>query len=84
MESYELVLNRRGGTNLWYGGHVYRKKVVYHNTINWVCLRGTCSGRATTRQDGSIKLGKTPHNHSKKFSVLDLKYDQKTEDEDNE
>lgn len=60
--------NRRGGYNLWYGGYIYRKKVQYSNSINWICLNNNCRGRVVTRDNNSfIKEGKTPHNHSPNY-----------------
>lgn len=71
---YQLVPNRRGGMNLWYNGYVYRKKIEYCNTINWVCLQNNCSGRVTTRiNESSIKESKKAHNHLPKFSVVSTK-----------
>jgi hypothetical protein len=64
------VPNRRGGFNLWFNGFIYRKKIEYVNTINWVCLQNSCSGRVTTRiHDRTIKESKKPHNHPPKFTV---------------
>ena len=67
-DTFELVENRRGGYNLWYGGYVYRKKVEYSNSINWICLNNHCRGRLVTRENNTvIKEGRTPHNHSPKY-----------------
>ncbi|KAG5672373.1 hypothetical protein PVAND_002505 [Polypedilum vanderplanki] len=57
--SAEYVPNRRGGFNLWYNGHIYRKKVEYSNSTNWVCLNNNCNARVVTRNTESntiIKL----------------------------
>lgn len=72
---YKLVKNRNHGFNLEYGGYVYRRKMVYRNSINWVCTRqsnrgagvdsggGMCPGRCVTNVNGQIKLGKRGHDH---------------------
>uniref|UniRef100_A0A1L8DCU2 BTB domain-containing protein n=1 Tax=Nyssomyia neivai TaxID=330878 RepID=A0A1L8DCU2_9DIPT len=72
---YELVPNRKHGTNLHLYGYLYRKKAVFSNTINWICSKAakkclktgkwiSCSARVITNQSGGFKLGKIPHNHT--------------------
>lgn len=71
---YDLLPNRRGGLNLWFNGYVYRKKIEYVNTINWVCLQNNCSGRVTTRiNNHKIKESKKIHNHPPKFQIVGSK-----------
>lgn len=73
---YELIPNRRGGLNLWFNGHVYRKKVEYVNTVNWVCLQNSCPARVTTKiSDQSLKESKKEHNHPPKYDILAPKYE---------
>lgn len=70
--SYKLFENRKHGINLEYNGYVYRRKISYNNTINWVCSRQPdrtekhqfmCPARCITNVSGAIKLGKRLHNH---------------------
>ncbi|XP_055695345.1 modifier of mdg4-like isoform X23 [Lutzomyia longipalpis] len=71
---FELVPNRKHGTNLYINGYMYRKKAVFSNTINWICSKAAkkcsktgkwefCSARVITNQSGYYKFGKIPHNH---------------------
>uniref|UniRef100_A0A1B0CAM1 FLYWCH-type domain-containing protein n=1 Tax=Lutzomyia longipalpis TaxID=7200 RepID=A0A1B0CAM1_LUTLO len=61
---FELVPNRKHGTNLYINGYMYRKKAVFSNTINWICSKAAkkcsktgkwefCSARVITNQSGS-------------------------------
>lgn len=72
-EKCKYYRNRKGGTNLFHDGFVYRKKAKYRNTINWVCAKAPvrdmehrlvfCHGRCVTDEDGFVRLGKRNHNH---------------------
>lgn len=62
---YELVINRRGGQNLWHCGYVYRKKTQFANSTNWICMNNKCPARVITT-DKMIKYGKRKHNHPPK------------------
>ncbi|XP_012159354.1 modifier of mdg4 isoform X11 [Ceratitis capitata] len=68
--------NQKQGYNLIFNGYMYKKEASFRSTINWICSRGNgrrvsdnkCTARCITKLDGSIKLGKHPHNHSPKFN----------------
>lgn len=70
---YKLVKNRKHGINLLYQGYVYRRKVKFRSSTNWVCSRAPirdasnklvmCPGRCITNSDGSITVGRKQHNH---------------------
>ncbi|KAH8346200.1 hypothetical protein KR067_011271, partial [Drosophila pandora] len=68
--SYELVVNRRGGHNLIYKGHMYTLERKYRFSLNWVCSKNSntalrCPARCVTDSNNSrrISLGHRPHNH---------------------
>lgn len=77
----KLVRNRKGGTNLLFGGFVYRKKAVYKNTTNWVCAKAPtrdsnnrlilCYGRCVTDESNHVRLSKKGHNHEPDYDTYD-------------
>ena len=65
---FELIENRRGGLNLLFSGFVYRKKIAFAKSTNWVCLQNNCNARVVTKNDSSsIRVGKNCHNHPPKY-----------------
>lgn len=78
LENQEVfyMRNQKQGYNLLFNGFMYKKEASFRSTINWICSRGNgrrvsdnkCTARCITKWDGSIKLGKHPHNHPPKFT----------------
>ncbi|XP_011198631.2 modifier of mdg4 isoform X10 [Bactrocera dorsalis] len=78
LENQEVLYmrNQKQGYNLIFNGFMYKKEASFRSTINWICSRGNgrrvsdnkCTARCITKWDGSIKLGKHPHNHPPKFT----------------
>lgn len=67
-DRFKLVVNRRGGRNLLYRGHMYSVERKYMSSVNWVCsknsnVRQRCPARCITTSTGSIKLSHRKHNH---------------------
>lgn len=63
--------NQKRGINLIFNGYMFKREATFRSSINWICSKGNgkrasddkCLARCVTRFDGSIKLGKHPHNH---------------------
>lgn len=72
-QAYTFIKNRRQGVTLMYQGYMYRKKVSYRYTTNWVCKHATyrdrdqqtynCPARCVTDNFGGIKLSVKGHSH---------------------
>ncbi|XP_053946037.1 modifier of mdg4 isoform X11 [Anastrepha ludens] len=78
LENQEIfyLRNQKQGYNLIFNGFMYKKEASFRSTINWICSSGNgkrvsdnkCTARCITKWDGSLKLGKHPHNHPPKFT----------------
>ncbi|KAL9893466.1 modifier of mdg4-like isoform X14 [Glossina fuscipes] len=75
-----FMLNQKQGYNLIFHGYMYKKEASFRSTVNWICSNGNgkrasdnkCTARCITKMEGSLKLGKNPHNHPPKFTQNSL------------
>uniref|UniRef100_A0A1A9WMN2 FLYWCH-type domain-containing protein n=1 Tax=Glossina brevipalpis TaxID=37001 RepID=A0A1A9WMN2_9MUSC len=75
-----FMLNQKQGYNLIFHGYMYKKEASFRSTVNWICSNGNgkrasdnkCTARCITKMEGSLKLGKNPHNHPPKFTENSL------------